>query len=119
LLDGYTTAPIAIQKVIYDIRRSKHKIIPKKLEEYQFSPVVIHNDLDPQVELFDPQGRFVGIIKNITALYDVKLQIRTLGIPGYYMLYGDQKINIDHKGEFEFYPNGFFDAFGDLAAQLV
>jgi len=35
------------------------------------------------------------------------------------MLYGDQKINIDQNGEFEFYPNGFFDAFGDLAAQLV
>ena len=119
LLDGYTTAPIAIQKVIYNIRRSKHKIIPKKLEEYQFSPVVIHNDLDPQVELFDPQGRFVGVIKNITALYDVKLQIRTLGIPGYYMIYGGQKINIDQNGEFEFYPNGFFDAFGDIAAQLV
>ena len=30
LLDGYTTAPIAIQKVIYDIRRSKHKFIPKQ-----------------------------------------------------------------------------------------
>ena len=119
LLDKYTPTPSVIRKVVYDMRRSKTEKPLKTAMELEDSPVIIHNSLDPEVKLFDPKGNFVGIIKNITALYDVKLQIKKLGIRGYYMYYGDQRINVDQNGEFDVYPQGFYDAFTDSAAELI
>lgn len=119
LLDGYTPTPAAIFKVVYDMRRSKNEKILRKCELLEHSPVIIHNDLDPEVKVFDPKGNFVGVIKNMAALYDFKLQIKTLGIRGYYMYYGDQRINVDQNGEFDEYPTGFYDLFADCAARII
>lgn len=119
LLDGYKPTPAAIFKVVYDMRRSKTEKSVKKWQLLEQPSVIIHNDLDPEVQVFDPKGNFVGVIKNIAALYDFKLQIRTLGIRGYYMYYGNTKINVDQNGEFDVYPPGFYDLFADCAARII
>ena len=48
--------------------------------------IVIHNDLDPVLQLHDPNGNLVGDIKNERALIDVCRQIVDQHADGYYVM---------------------------------
>lgn len=69
--------------------------------------------------LYDPNGHYVGPIRNQTALYDVALQIKNLGIDGYYIMFGRQKITIDSRGTLSDWPSGFYDATEDCCVELL
>lgn len=71
--------------------------------------VTINNHIDPEVMLYGPDGNEIGIIKNETALDDVRLQIYRKHLTGYYFAYNGEKIHIDSAGNVEKWPDGCFD----------
>jgi hypothetical protein len=80
--------------------------------------VTINNHIDPEVMLYGPDGNEVGLICNVTALDDVRLQIYRQHLTGYYFVYNSEKIHIDSFGNVEKWPDGCFDyvikAAGDM-----
>lgn len=116
LIDGYVPSKHKILSELYKI------VNPLELEKKPAvgrSPVIIHNELGPVTNLYDPNGRYVGPILNETALYDVALQIKNLGIDGYYIMFGRQKITIDSRGTLSDWPSGFYDATEDCCVELL
>ena len=64
--------------------------------------------------LYDYADNPVGIIKSPEQLNDVRIQIKTQGLTGYYMLWTDKEglehhIKIDISGNLERWWPGFFD----------
>jgi len=65
-------------------------------------------------ELYDADGNDVGIISSELELNDVRIQIKEQQLKGYYILWEDENnqknhIQIDHMGNLERWPYGFFD----------
>lgn len=87
--------------------------------EVENCPIEIHNDLDPACELYNPEDKYVGTIRNETALHDVRVQIKRNKLSGYYVLFKGEKIHIDVDGNIEEYPEGFYDASLNLAGELL
>jgi len=67
--------------------------------------------------LFSSDG-CIGEIRSELQLYDVRLQIKIQKLKGYYILWKDYIIRIDHRGNLESYPNGFYDKSINLLLQL-
>lgn len=117
LIDDYTPSEEAIWKCVYDLYRKDIRTFTEESDGK--SPVVIHNNLDPLVYLFSPDGSCIGTIRNNTAFVDVCVQIKTLAVSGYYIMYGKHRINIDRNGSCDSYPPGFFDASGNSYVRLL
>ena len=82
-----------------------------KVDEPAQPTIVIHNDIDPVTELYDPNGKLVGKIRNCTALSDVCVQIHKKKLAGYYIMYKGQKLKILKNGNIRPAPKGFYDAY--------
>lgn len=70
-------------------------------------------------DLYDPNGKHLFKISNYLELNDVKIQIRRQALDGYYLIFNDQKIKINNKGQLESYPIGFFNLMRNQLAELV
>lgn len=82
-----------------------------KVEEPAQPAIVIHNNIDPVTELYDPNGKLVGKIRNCAALSDVCVQIHKKKLAGYYIMYKGQKLKIFKNGNIRPAPKGFYDAY--------
>ena len=82
-----------------------------KVDEPAQPTIVIHNDIDPVTELYDPNGKLIGQIRNCTALSDVCVQIHKKKLAGYYIMYKGQKLKIFKNGNIRPAPKGFYDAY--------
>ncbi len=65
-------------------------------------------------QLYDPEGNLIGVIDTELQLNDVRLQIKTQSLEGYYCLFnslngGQYRIDFDKNGRVDFWPDGFFD----------
>ena len=72
-----------------------------------------------EVALYDNHGFLVGFIDNMLTLADVRVQIKNLGLEGYYMLYKNETILIDSDGRMEFKDKMPFEAFSNLLIELL
>lgn len=87
----------------------------KEMDKEDFPEIKINNNIEKSTcALYRPNDTLVGIIENLTALYDVRVQIKKSQAKGYYLVYKDQKIKIDSRGNLEDYPEGFFEKDIDL-----
>lgn len=71
--------------------------------------VKINNNLDPICNLYF-KDKFVGIIKNNTALMDVCAQICLEKIEGYTVRFNGKNYPIRNDGRILNPPNGFYDS---------
>lgn len=72
--------------------------------------VVIREIEETVAELYDGDGNHVGQITSEMQLNDVRIQIKTLGLSGYSILWkGYHHININENGYLDEWPVGFFD----------
>lgn len=81
-----------------------------KVDEPDPPTIVIHNDLDPVTELYDPNGKAIGKIRNNAAWLDVRAQIHTKQLDGYYVMFKGEKIVIPKTGGIRNVPPGFYDS---------
>ena len=52
---------------------------------------------EPVCRLYDSQNNYVGLITSVLSFYDVRTQIKEMGIKGYKIDFDGQIINIDEK----------------------
>ena len=91
----------------------------KEMDKEDFPEIKIDNHIEKTTcALYRPDGTLVGVIENLTALYDVRVQIKKSQAKGYYLVYKDQTIKIDSYGNLEDYPEGFFEKDIDLLNEL-
>ncbi len=79
---------------------------------YDENKEVIHiNKIEPQtVEVFTPKGRSMGFV-NEYEFNDLRIQIATHKLDGYYVKYNDKKYYINKDGNLPFWTSGLFDLF--------
>lgn len=81
-----------------------------KVDEPAQPAIVIHNNIDPVTELYDPNGKLVGKIRNNAAWLDVCAQIHKKQLEGYYVMFKGEKIIISKMGGVKHVPPGFYDS---------
>lgn len=56
-----------------------------------------------KVEVFNPQNKSLGNVNELECL-DLRIQIKTQHVAGYYILYEGDKYYIDENGQFDNFP---------------
>ena len=79
----------------------------------------INNSIDPEVMLYGPDDKAIGLICNTAALDNVRVQICRQHLTGYYFVYNGEKIRIDGNGNVENWPDGCFDYIIKAAGELM
>ena len=95
-----------------DFNKIKH-INPARMK------VVIRNHLDKPALLYTPDDCLVGEIKNTSAYEDVRRQIGLQKLHGYYLMFDNQRIDINCLGDTSDNPDGLFDTVLDAAGDLM
>lgn len=72
--------------------------------------IVIRNRLDPVTELYAPNGKLVGRIRNRAAFDDIRAQIAENEAEGFYVMYNGIKIPLSKHGGYTVSPDGFYDS---------
>jgi predicted ATPase len=80
--------------------------------------VHINHIQEPVVPLYGPEG-LIGYIKNQLEFADVRGQIKTQRLQGYYFIFNDERIDIDEYGNCSKWPKGFYDQIDDLLTVVV
>lgn len=77
------------------------------------------NKIIPQtVELFSPDNISMGFI-NEYELYDIRVQIYEQKAEGYYVMYNNNRIDINSSGRIMFNGDGFFDIIDNAINKLI
>ncbi len=72
--------------------------------------IIINNNITQKpCELHHETLGFIGEIKNETALNDVRIQILTHKVSGYFCIFEGHKIEISPTGKIKNWVKGFFD----------
>ena len=67
------------------------------------------NKIIPQtVEAFDPDGNSLGFL-NYFEFNDLRIQIMKEKVEGYYMMFNNERIDIDRDGDVHPWRIGFYD----------
>lgn len=59
--------------------------------------------------LYSPSGEDLGTIENELQLFDIQIQICRENATGYYIIWKDEKIDIDPNGAFSSWPENWCD----------
>lgn len=69
------------------------------------------NKIIPQNwEAFDPENNSLGFL-NVFECNDLRIQIATEKVDGYYFKFNDRRIYIKSNGKLDGWPNGFYDMY--------
>ena len=63
-----------------------------------------------EVEMYSPDGEFLGSTKDDLVFIDWRARIKEKGVSGYYIKINGETIPIDKKGKPKEWLNGMFDA---------
>lgn len=74
---------------------------------------------DKPCDLYSPDDTFLGQIKTILELEDIKIQIKRKSLVGYYVIFYNQRIDITPDGKMTHWPVGFFEIFDDQMRELL
>ena len=67
-------------------------------------------EMNYEVEMYSPDGEFLGSTKDDLVFIDWRVRIKEKGVSGYYVKINGETIPIDKKGQPKEWPNGMFDA---------
>lgn len=81
--------------------------------------IVIREIEDLPARLYSPQNKLIGVIKNQLQLYDIRIQIASQKLEGYYIMFQGIKIIINRLGRCENTPPGFFDIWDNQLSLLI
>jgi len=70
------------------------------------------------IEHFDNNGNSLGFLNYLEAI-DLRIQIATQRIEGYYAILNNSKIMIDSTAHYENWGNGLYDLEGELLRKLL
>ena len=101
---------VAIGKGHRYLKVDGKNIITHSTRETNEPQIVINNKLDPVTELYDPNGKLIGKIRNNTAMMDVCAQLVKKRLTGYYVMYKGEKLVIRKDGRIKNPPDGFYDS---------
>ncbi len=77
------------------------------------------NTIEPQiVGLYNPEGIYLGSI-NEYEFNDIRLQIKSEKVNGWYCMYRNQKVFINTDGRIKDWPEGFFDLYETQLMNLL
>jgi predicted ATPase len=71
--------------------------------------VVINHITETTCELHHETDGFIGEIKNVVTLNDIRIQILTNKLSGYFCMFEGHKIEISPRGKITNWVKGFFD----------
>lgn len=72
-------------------------------------PIEIRHFANPMVRLYNAQNSLVGTIYNELQFNDIRIQIKTKQLSGYYVYWRDEKININKDGKLDKASDGLYD----------
>ena len=67
--------------------------------------IINNNILQEVVQLYDNKDNFIGNIENELAFNDVRIQIKNKKLSGYYIVFENEKYEIDMYGALKECPN--------------
>lgn len=73
----------------------------------------------PIANLYSPEGIFLGVLTNPVEFADIRLQIATNALKGYYIEYNGENYPIDHYGKMEWGKFNIFDAEIDVIGNIL
>ena len=77
------------------------------------------NKIIPQtVEAFDPDGNSLGFLNDFE-FNDLRIQIMKEKVDGYYMMFNEERIDIDCDRGVYRWCDGFFDTFEKQLGELI
>lgn len=68
--------------------------------------------------VYDPDDDSVGVL-NVFELNDLRIQIAKEQVSGYYVMFGDRRIDIRPSGVLTAWPNDFFDQYETQLRELL
>lgn len=71
--------------------------------------VQINKIIESPCDLYGPDDKLIGTIDNELSFNDIRIQIKRKQLLGYYVIWQEHKILINHDGRVSFWPNGFFN----------
>lgn len=67
--------------------------------------IIINNNIPQEVvQLYDNNDNFIGNIENELAFNDVRIQIKNKKLSGYYIVFENEKYEIDRYGRLRVWP---------------
>lgn len=68
-------------------------------------------EMNYEVEMYSPDGEFLGSTKDDIVFTDWRTRIKRKGVPGYYVKINGETIPLDKKGTPKEWLEGMFDAY--------
>lgn len=81
--------------------------------------IVIKEVEDDTAELFGPGDTLIGTIDTNLQLLDIRVQIKEQKLSGYYIIWRNNRLDIDKYGSVSNWPVGFFDTLDNLLNKLI
>ena len=85
----------------------------------QEEPIKIREIEDLPAELYSPQNKLIGTIKNQLQFNDIRLQIASQKLEGYYIMFKGFKIKINSVGKCIPYYDRLFDINNNQEIKLL
>ena len=76
-------------------------------------------EMNYEVEMYSPDGEFLGSTKDDIVLTDWRARIKEKGISGYYIKINGETIPLDKDATPKEWPEGMFDAYTFAAMELL
>ena len=76
-------------------------------------------EMNYEVEMYSPDGEFLGATKDDVVFADWRARIKRKGVSGYYIKINGETIPLDKNATPKEWPEGMFDAYTFAAMELL
>ena len=76
-------------------------------------------EMNYEVEMYSPDGEFLGATKDDVVFADWRTRIKRKGVSGYYIKINGETIPLDKNATPKEWPEGMFDAYTFAAMELL
>lgn len=97
--------------VIKTIHEYKERCEKLNKEDEIVRPDFNAQEMNYEVEMYSPEGEFLGSTKDDIVFTDWRTRIKRKGVPGYYVKINGETIPLDKKGTPKEWLEGMFDAY--------
>ena len=98
------------KEVITSIHKYQERCEKLDKEDEIVRPDFNAKEMNYEVEMYSPDGEFLGSTKDDIVFTDWRARIKEKGVSGYYIKINGETIPLDKKGTPKEWLNGMFDA---------